>query len=238
MFAFALVWPWIGVGAAGLLLILLCTNILRSDRAVTRWADMAWLTWAGTFAYLVHQFEEHGIDALDHAYAFRGFLCAGVGFPDPNACPVPFSFITVVNVAAVWLAGPLSALLAVRWPVIGLSFFAIPTINLFAHAGPAVLSGHYNPGLLTALAMFLPLSLIVFAAAVSRYGLGLRAVVVTLFAGVALHLVLMTSLMAFIDGRLGLEGLLAVQVVNPFLAMLIVVLLAGRGGATRRSGLA
>jgi len=237
MFAFALVWPWIGIGAAGLLLILLCTNALRSDRAVTRWADMVWLTWAGTFAYLVHQFEEHGIDVMDHVYAFRAVLCANVGFPDPNACPVPMSFITTVNVAAVWIAGPLSALLAARWPVIGLSFFAIPAINLFAHAGPAILSGRYNPGLLTALVLFLPLCLIVFAAAASRYALGLRAILATLFAGVVLHLVLMTSLVAFIDGRLGLEGLLLLQVANPFLSIAIVVLLAGRSGSIRRSTL-
>jgi hypothetical protein len=238
MFAFALVWPWIGIGAAGLLLILLCTNVLRSDRAVTRWGDMAWLTWAGTFVYLVHQFEEHGIDLMGHPYAFRGFLCAAVNFTDPETCPVPLSFITAVNVAAVWLAGPLSALLAARWPVIGLSFFAIPAINLFAHAGPAVTSGHYNPGLLTALVLFLPLCLIVFAAAVTRYNLGVRSILATLFAGVALHLMLMTSLVAFIDGRLGLEGLLLLQVANPFLSALIVVLLSGRGsGSVRRATL-
>lgn len=236
MFAFALVWPWIGIGAAGLLLVLLCAGALRSDRSISRWRDMAWLTWAGVFVYLVHQFEEHGIDATDHAYAFRGFLCAAVGFTDPNACPVPFSFITVVNVAAVWIAGPLSALLAARWPVIGLSFFAIPAINLFAHAGPAVMSGHYNPGLLTALVLFLPLCLTVFAAAVLQYDLGLRSIVATLGAGVAMHIALMTSLVAFIDGRLGLDGLLVVQVANPFLSALIVVLLAGRR-TPRRTGL-
>jgi hypothetical protein len=238
MFAFALVWPWIGIGAAGLLFVLLCTNALRSDRSVARWGDMVWLTWSGAFVYLVHQFEEHGVDAADHAYAFRGFLCAAVGFPDAETCPVPLSFITTVNVAAVWLAGPLSALLAARWPVIGLSFFALPAINLFAHAGPAVLSGHYNPGLLTALVLFLPLCLVVFAAAVSRYHLGVRSIFATLFAGVVLHLVLMTSLMAFIDGRIGLEVLLLLQIANPFLSALIVVLLAGRaGGSVRRSTL-
>jgi Protein of unknown function with HXXEE motif len=120
--------------------------------------------------------------------------------------------------------------------VIGLSFFAIPAINLFAHAGPAIVSGHYNPGLLTALLLFLPLCLIVFAAAVTRYNLGMRAIVATLFAGIALHLVLMTSLVAFIDGRLGLEGLLLLQVANPFLSALIVILFAGRA-TVRRSGL-
>jgi hypothetical protein len=237
MFAFALVWPWIGIGAAGLLFVLLCTNALRSDRTVTRWGDMVWLTWAGCFVYLVHQFEEHGIDATGHAYAFRGFLCAAVGYADPEACPVPLSFITTVNVAAVWIAAPLSALLAARWPVIGLSFFAIPAVNIFAHAGPAILSGRYNPGLLSALVLFLPLCLLVFAVAVSRYQLGFRSIFATLVAGIALHIALMTSLMAFIDGRIGLEMLLFLQVANPFCSALIVVALAGRVSSVRRSGL-
>jgi len=47
----------------------------------------------------------------------------------------------------------------------------------------------------------------------------------------------MTSLVAFIDGRIGLEALLLLQIANPFLSALIVVLLAGRAGSTRRSGL-
>lgn len=237
MFAFAFVWPWIGIGAAGLLLILLTTSALRSDPKVSRWRDMTWLTWAAVFTYLVHQFEEHGIDAQGQAYAFRAMLCAAVGFADANACPVPVSFITAVNVALVWVAGPISALLAARWPVIGLSFFATPATNLFAHLVPAALSGIYNPGLLTALVLFLPLSLIAFAAAVTRYHLGIRSIIATLVAGIILHVVLMTSLMTFIDGRLALEPLLLVQIANPFLAMLIVALLTGRSGSARRFAL-
>src|ERR1051325_1960200 len=118
MFAFAFGWPWIGLGAAAVLLILLMTNALRSDLSVTRWRDMTWLTWAATLVYLVHQFEEHGIDAQGATYAFRGSMCAQLGFANPQACAVPYSFITAVNVSAVWATGPLSALLAARWPVI------------------------------------------------------------------------------------------------------------------------
>jgi hypothetical protein len=221
-------WPWIGLGAAGLLLVLLATNALRSDRSVTRWRDMVWLTWAVVLAYLLHQFEEHGIDAQGRAYAFRGFMCAEIGFADPGSCPVPIAFITTVNIAAVWIAGPISALLASRWPVIGLSFFAIPAGNLFAHLIPAVLAQSYNPGLLTALVLFLPLSLIAFAAAMTRYHLGLRAVLATLFAGVVLHAVLMGSLMSFVNGRINLDTLLLIQILNPLLSALVVVGLSGR----------
>jgi hypothetical protein len=194
---------------------------------------MAWLTWAGTFAYLIHQFEEHAIDLDGTVYAFRGVLCAQVGFSDPQTCPVPVAFVTAVNIAAVWVAGPLSALLAVRWPAIGLSFFAIPAINLLAHAGPAILSQRYNPGLLTAVVLFLPLSAIAFAAALTRYHLGLRSILATLFAGIVLHAVLMGSLMAFIHGQIGLGTLLVLQIVNPFLSALIVVTVTGRRGIRR-----
>jgi hypothetical protein len=228
MFSFGQGWPWIGLGAAGLLFVLLTTNALRSDRSVSRWRDLVWLTWAAVFAYLMHQFEEHGIDAHDRAYAFRGFLCAELGFADPAGCPVPVSFITAVNVTAVWVAGPLSALLATRWPVVGLSFFAIPAANLFAHAVPALTLQSYNPGLLTAVALFLPLSLLAFAAAITRYHLGVRAVLATLFAGAAMHAILMGSLMSFINGRLDLDTLLLLQIANPLLSALLVVILSGR----------
>jgi hypothetical protein len=228
MFAFGHVWPWIGLGAAGVLFVLLTTNALRSDRSTSRWRDLVWLTWAAVFAYLVHQFEEHGIDARDHAYAFRGFMCSEIGFADPASCPVPVAFITAVNVAAVWVVGPLSALLAARWPVIGLSFFAIPATNLFAHAVPALTSQSYNPGLVTALALFLPLSLLAFAAAITRYHLGVRAVLATLFAGAVMHAILMGSLMSYVNGRCGLDTLLILQIANPLLAALLVVILSGR----------
>ena len=233
MFDFGHIWPWIGLGAAGLLLFLLTTNALRSDRAVSRWRDLVWLTWAAVFAYLLHQFEEHGIDAEGRAYAFRGFLCAQLGFADPASCPVPVAFITTVNIAAVWIAGPLSAVLAGRWPIVGLSFFAIPAANLFAHLVPAALSQTYNPGSLTALVLFLPLSLIAFAAAMTRYYLGLRAVLASLLAGAVLHAVLIGSLMSFVNGRLGLDELLLVQVANPVLAVLLVVILSGRRSVRR-----
>ncbi|MBS0522032.1 MAG: HXXEE domain-containing protein [Proteobacteria bacterium] len=221
-------WPWIGLGAAGLLFVLLTTDALRTNRSISRWRDIGWLTWAAVCAYLLHQFEEHGIDAQDRAYAFRGFLCGQIGFADAGTCPVPVPFITAVNIAAVWVAGPLSALLAARWPVIGLSFFAIPATNLFAHAVPALTSQSYNPGLLTALALFLPLSLLAFAAAITRYHLGVRALLATLFAGAVVHAILMGSLMSYVNGRFGLETLLLFQIANPLLAMLLVVILSGR----------
>ena len=79
MFSFYLVWPYMGLGAALLLALLLATDALRSDLAVSRWQDLVWLAWLGTLAYLIHQFEEHGIDAQGATYAFRGEMCRNMG---------------------------------------------------------------------------------------------------------------------------------------------------------------
>jgi hypothetical protein len=222
MFSFTYVWPYMGLGAALLLALLLCTNALRSDLTVSRWRDIVWLAWAGTLAYLVHQFEEHGVDALGATYAFRGELCRNFGFPDIRACPVPFSFITAVNVSVVWLFGPTAALLGRRRPELALAFFSVPFVNALAHIVPAALQGTYNAGVLTAVVIFLPLSLWVFHVALWRYRLGWRPVIATVAAGIVLHAILMGSLAAFIGGRIGVVLLDVIQVINPAIALLIV----------------
>lgn len=226
---FDYVWPWVGIGAAGLLLVLLfATDGLRSDLSLSRWRDLVWLTWAATCAYLIHQFEEHGIDAEGAPYAFRGGLCATLGFPDPAACRIPPSLITAVNIPVVWLAGPLSALLGRRWPAIALSFFAVVFVNALAHVGASIVSGGYNPGVLTAVFLFLPLSLWTFSLALGMPNLGWRGVIATIVAGVAIHAVLLASIEAYLAGWIGLATLLTIQVFNPALPPLIVTLATAR----------
>lgn len=222
MFAFDLVWPYMGLGMALLLALLLATDALRSDLSVSRWQDLAWLAWAGMLAYLIHQFEEHGIDAQGAVYAFRTDACRNFGFSDIHACPIPFSFITAVNISAVWLFGPATALLGRRRPELALAFFAIPFVNAFAHIVPAMAQGAYNAGMLTGIVLFLPLSLWTFRVAVTRYRLGWRAVIGTTAAGIMFHAILMGSLAAFVGGHIGVPVLDTIQVINPAIILLIV----------------
>ncbi|HEY4891987.1 MAG TPA: HXXEE domain-containing protein [Reyranella sp.] len=235
MFAFYLVWPYMGLGAALLLALLLTTDALRSDRTVSRWRDLVWLAWLGTLAYLVHQFEEHGVDALGATYAFRGEMCRNFGFPDVEACPIPFSFVTAVNISVVWVFGPAAALLGRRRPELALAFFAVPIINAIPHIVPAAAQGTYNAGLVTAIVIFVPLSLWVFHVALSRYRLGWRAVIATLVAGVVYHVIMIASAAVFVAGRLDVLVLDAIQVINPALILLIVGRLGRRRTAQSHS---
>jgi Protein of unknown function with HXXEE motif len=162
-------------------------------------------------------------------------MCSALGYPDAKACPIPVSYITAVNVAVVWFAGPAAALLGRRWPVLALGYFAVPFVNLFGHIAPWLLSGIYNPGTLTSVAIFLPLSLWAFRVALVRYALGWRSVIATVVAGVVLHAVLVLSLKAYIAGLIGLVALDAIQVINPAIAGLIVFLVGSRASPVARS---
>lgn len=225
---FSLLWPWIGLGLAVILLLGLTIGDLRVDRAVPRTRDMVWLAWAAAATYLLHQFEEHGIDARGVPYAFRGVLCMRFGFADPTACPIPESFITAVNIPVVWLAGPIAALLGRRYPAIALSYFSVPAVNALAHIGPALGSGNYNPGLLTAVLLFLPLSLWTLGIALRRPDLGWRMAGATIVGGILLHAVLILSLRAWLTGSIGENILVAIQIINPAIPMVLVAVLMRR----------
>ena len=195
MFSFTYVWPYMGLGAALLLALLLCTDTLRSDLTVSRWRDIVWLAWAGTLAYLVHQFEEHGVDLLGATYAFRGELCRNLGFPDIQTCPVPFSFITAVNISLVWLFGPTDG--AARPTPAGVRARLLLR-PLRQHPGITSSRQRFRAptmrGVLTAVVFFLPLSLWAFHVALSRYRLGWRAVIATIAAGIVFHAIMIGSL--------------------------------------------
>lgn len=210
-----------------LLILLAFTDRLRSDRTLPRRHDLTWLTWAAVAAYLLHQFEEHGIDALGRAYGFRAGMCGVLGFPDAATCPIPEAFITAVNVPLVWIVGPIAALLAARWPLIALGFFSVPLINAPAHILPILAGQGYNSGVVTAIAVFLPLSLWALAVAVRRYGVGWRGVVVTVACGLLLHAILFGSARAFAAGLIGADTLIAIQVINAALPLAFMAI-AGR----------
>jgi hypothetical protein len=100
-------------------------------------------------AYMIHQVEEHAGDR------FRRFVNKRIARV-PNALTTPV--VVIVNVPLVWgvdlVAIYLARFVAVGW---GLIAIYLILVNAVLHlAGAAVLRA-YNPGLVTALVLFLPL---------------------------------------------------------------------------------
>jgi hypothetical protein len=228
MHAFNTAFPWIGlVGAFVLLFLLFATNMLQADRSLSRWRDLTWLSWAGATAYLLHNVEEYGVDLFGRAYAFPTEMCGLFGFQDLAACPVPPEFFTAVNVPMFWIGAPLAALLSRRHPLVGLAIYSVTSVNLVAHVvGGAITGTIYNPGWLTALALFLPLTSWTAHVVLGGKRLSGSAMIYLAGWGVALHLILLGSLFPLMTGlvkssvpSIGVQVLnAALLVIAPYLA--------------------
>lgn len=217
-----LAWPWIGLAVAvALLLLLFATGLLRGDRALPRWRDGAWLSWLAIAAYMLHEVEEYGIDALGRTHQFPDALCTTLGAGVYPACPIPPAVYLAVNLVGVWLGGLVCALLARRHPLVGLGLYAVIFTNALVHLAPMIATGRYNPGALTAVLLFLPLCAWVVHARFGRGGLARSGIAVLVASGVLVHVLLMGSILLFLDGRLGASAMLAVQLLLPLLYILL-----------------
>jgi hypothetical protein len=73
------------------------------------WRDPSWLVCLMLPIYMLHQFEEHGIDAFGARYHFINDLCTTLGHPSLADCPANPAFVLAVNVGGgVWIPGLLA----------------------------------------------------------------------------------------------------------------------------------
>jgi hypothetical protein len=213
-------WPTFALacGLGGLLWLLLAP---RPAARLPRWRDPAWLLCLMLPVYVIHQFEEHGVDLLGRRYHFLAEMCAMLGHPSLAQCPADPTFIFAVNVGAVWIAG----LCAVRWrrsnPMVGACAWGIPLVNGIIHVGPAIARHAYNSGLLTGALVFVPLSVYVLRTLVRAGLLDRRRVAVVIASGVAVHAILMGALLAYASGLLPRPLMLLVQVANGFVPLVV-----------------
>jgi hypothetical protein len=221
---FDLAFPWIGGVAAGVLLVLLFgTNLLRSEPTLSRWRDPVWLSWMATVVYLLHNVEEYGVDLLGHWHAFPEALCADLKLPAYPDCPIPPAFFLAVNIPMFWVVGPLAALLSRRHRLIGFTLYSVISINALVHIMARLVTGQpYNPGLLTAVLLFIPLTVWVVYA---FYGKGrlmsYKALALLVVWGVILHALLAGPMFMFLKGLISATQLLWSQIANAALLFLI-----------------
>ncbi len=218
-----LAFPWIGLVAAVVLLgLLFGTTLLRGEQTSSRWRDPVWLSWMAAVAYLLHNGEEYGLDLLGHKHSFPDALCANLRLPAYPNCPIPHPFYLAVNIPLFWMVAPLAALLGRRHPLVGLALYSVVFINGLVHCVLVVVSGWaYNPGLFTAVAVFLPLSAWVGHACFGKERLSYQAMALLILWGVMLHIILAGSVILFINGLISSTTLVWVQIINAGLLLLI-----------------
>lgn len=131
---------------AGLLLLLLAPLFTHS------WPPALALTFLVLPVYMLHQYEEHDNDR------FRLFFNRTIGKGKEVLSPMT---VFITNVPGVWGVIGLSLYLAAYWNS-GFSLIAIylVLVNAFVHIVQAIRFRSYNPGLVSAFLLFLPLGII------------------------------------------------------------------------------
>ncbi|MDQ7981690.1 HXXEE domain-containing protein [Paraburkholderia sp. SARCC-3016] len=221
---FDLAFPWIGGLAALVLLVLLFgTDVLRSGSVASRWRDPVWMSWMATVAYLLHNVEEYGVDLLGHSHAFPNALCASLALAPFPACPIPPAFFLAVNIPLFWIVGPLAALLSPRHRLVGFALYSVIAINGVMHVATVFRTGQlYNPGLLTALLLFLPLTAWVGYAFFGKARLSYKAMALLPACGVLLHVFLAGTTIMFIKGFISATVLIWSQIINAGLLLAVM----------------
>lgn len=217
---FDLAWPWIGAAFAAILLFLLFAT-RRLQRGPSRWRDPAWLAWLAVLLYLLHNIEEYGIDLRGVRHAFPDALCTNLGQPPYPACTVPPPFFLAVNLSLIWVAAPIAALLSRRHPLVALAFYGVIGVNGMTHVVPVVLGRGYNPGFLTGLLLFLPVTIWIARTQFGPGHLPYRGFAAIMATGVLVHVILAGSILLFLHGSLSADALVAIQLLNAALFLAV-----------------
>lgn len=210
-------WPYAALvlGVGGLLLLL---TLPRAPGAPSRFRDPAWLVCLMLPLYMVHQFEEHGIDLLGRHYHFVDEICALVG---PRECPADPVFILAVNCGGgVWIPGVLAILFRSR-PLVGACALGIPAVNAVAHIGQALALGRYNSGVLTAALLFVPACGLALGQLCRLGVLGGWRLLRVLATGIAVHALLVASLLARRNGWIGEGALVTINLAYGVLPLVL-----------------
>lgn len=133
--------------------------------------------------YLLHQIEEHLWPG-----GFRQFANAHVFKSGNEDWPVDRGGVALINIGLVWLPVGLAAAFPqpLRW--LGLAWVGLTLVNAIIHIVTTIRLRIYNPGLVTAILLFLPFTVFVLALESARGTLSAAGIAIIVVAGVVLHI--------------------------------------------------
>ncbi len=146
-----------------------------------------WLLWVflAQPLYMMHQLEEHVGDR------FRRFVNERLAGGKEALTPAA---VAVINIGSVWLVNAAALLLAAaHHPGWGLLAAYLMVVNAGTHLAAAVRLKAYNPGLVSAVLLFLPAGLTTLILVSAQPGVGVLAhlgallAILTLHAAIVLH---------------------------------------------------
>ena len=184
-----LVMTWMTVGLGGAVFLSL---MLLEDRAQLQLDPLARFHYILLTVYLVHQFEEHGVDLLGRAYSLITYARNVIGdVGTASGFTLTPLAIYRTNTLFVWLPF-LAAVWGHRrfiWP--GLAAAGLVLTNGILHIGIALWREEDNPGVGSAIVLFLPVALLYFRFVRRHCGIGWQGIAGGVLFGVAEHALLL-----------------------------------------------
>ena len=176
-------------GAAFLSLLLLQDWAQQGRDRLTRFH------WILLIVYLLHQFEEHGVDMLGRSYSFMTYAQNLVGEIEGGSGFIwtPLA-IYRINTLLVWLPFLIAVWGRQRfiWP--GLAAAGLLVANGIFHIGVALWREEYNPGLGSAIVLFLPVGLFYFRFVRQHCAIGWPGIAGGVLFGAAAHAALLLNI--------------------------------------------
>lgn len=189
---------WMKVGAYLAPIVLLFSFAGRTKSDGPWFRDVRLLAALLLTAYLIHQVEEHWIDLMGRIYPLHEILNSllrdRIGESAYGAMTPKTLFL--INTSLVWLPGLLAILTAPRHVFPTLAMAGIVLINGVAHLGQSLFGLSYNPGLLTAVVLFVPLGVTCYIVMLRRPDIRPKHIVASIVWGVGAHGLLIIGLMA------------------------------------------
>ncbi|MEO0384171.1 MAG: HXXEE domain-containing protein [Pseudomonadota bacterium] len=150
-------------------------------------------------AYILHQFEEHWVDVYGRTFAFKpylnSFLSGLLGHAQVQELMSDAS-VFVINTSLVWLVGALAVWRGGEHVFVAFCMAAIVVVNAISHIGAGLISGSYNPGLLTAILIFLPVGVGAYVLLARSPAATAGLISASLIWGLTAHLIMIGGILA------------------------------------------
>ncbi|QIM69269.1 HXXEE domain-containing protein [Basfia succiniciproducens] len=229
---FNFAWPWMGLAMAAVLSVLMIsTDIFRSDENSHRWTDPVWLAWLVVPLYMFHQFEEFALsyNVATDSYNVVAEVCRLHGYKSYEPCPIPAVHFPFVNVLFAWIAAPLAAIMSKRNSLVGLSLYGFILAEGVLHLTFGLLDHQpflNHGGLITGSLLFIPISLWVIFIGVKANIMSCNAMICTIFAGVIGQICLFNAYSILPD--FGVTGMLIMDAIAVFIPLVLAALVSRR----------
>lgn len=191
-------WMKIGTYVAPFLLFMFFSS--RTEQTDSIFSDVKLMSVFMLIAYIIHQYEEHWIDVLGERYAFYSYVNTLIS-DLLNAQNQEITLLTpaaifVINTSLVWLVGIIAIWRSPGHLFPALAMSGIVVVNAVSHIIAGMAQGSYNPGLLTAIVVLLPLGIAFYTRVIRTTPVSKVQVQVSIIWAVVAHLVMFAGLFA------------------------------------------